>query len=100
MDVIRLVLQNKKKQCTDTEYLDNMLDIIAFWNKYHIIRGVERYKVEQSHHLPVCSFSSHLFFLTKIMCFLLVRQFSFFIEAATKVKKMICEYKKNHPAHV
>lgn len=78
MDVIRLVLQNKKKQCTDTEYLDNMLDIIAFWNKYHIIRGVERYKVEQSHHLP----------------------FSFFIEAATKVKKMICEYKKNHPAHV
>lgn len=101
VDVIPLVLQCKKKQCTDSEYLDNMLDINAFWRKYHIIRGVERYKVEQSHHLPVCLSSRIILCDQRITCKnILKSQFSFFMEAAATFKKMICEYKKNHPAHV
>lgn len=61
-DVTSSVLKCRKKKGTDSEYLDNILEIIAMWRIFHIIRGVERLKVEQSHHLPVCSFlNTHLF---------------------------------------
>ena len=62
-DVMKFILENRSPEVSEKDYLSNMLDLAIFWRRFHIKKGVERYKLEQASKRPVCNIIHVLIFL-------------------------------------
>ena len=51
---MKAVMENRLQEMSEKDYLSNIVEITAFWRRYHIMKGVERYKLEQASRRPVC----------------------------------------------